>query len=168
MFVKCAISLTMLRVAEKRGHKIALWIIMAVVIMTGLTGVIGGLTVCHPIEKNWDLTATPEDCAYGAVLVIGFVVTATSILTDFAIAGLPILVLWNMQMDRRTKILTWLMLALAGRYDDYRDRFCIVANGHYSASLSTIVRIPFLQYWTINTDQLCKCLSSKSKYTLTH
>lgn len=107
----------MLRVAAKKSHKIALWIVIAFVIMTGLIGVIGGLTVCHPIEKNWDLTATPEDCAYGAVLVIGFVVTATSILTDFACAGLPILVLWNMQMDRRTKILTWLMLALGARYD---------------------------------------------------
>lgn len=116
MLVKCAISLTMLRVAAKKSHKIALWIVIAFVIMTGLIGVIGGLTVCHPIEKNWDLTATPEDCAYGAVLVIGFVVTATSILTDFACAGLPILVLWNMQMDRRTKILTWLMLALGARY----------------------------------------------------
>ncbi|KAG6363994.1 hypothetical protein INS49_009097 [Diaporthe citri] len=137
MFIKCAISLTMLRVAEKRAHKIALWIIIAFVVMTGLIGVIGGLTVCHPIEKNWDLTATSEDCAYGAVLVIGFVVTATSILTDFACAGLPILVLWNMQMDRRTKILTWFMLALGA-----------------SASLSTIIRIPYLQYWTINKDQL--------------
>lgn len=116
MFVKCAISITMLRVAAKKNHKIALWIVIAFVIMTGLIGVIGGLTVCHPIEKNWDLTATSEDCAYGAVLVIGFVVTATSILTDFACAGLPILVLWNMQMDRRTKILTWLMLALGARY----------------------------------------------------
>lgn len=115
MFVKCAISLTMLRVAVERSHKIALWIVIAFVIMTGLTGVIGGLTVCHPIEKNWDLTTTPEDCAYDAVLVIGFAVTATSILTDFACAGLPILVLWNMQMDRRIKILTWLMLALGAR-----------------------------------------------------
>lgn len=116
MFVKCAISMTMLRVAAERSHKIALWIVITVVIMTGLVGVIGGLTVCQPIEKNWDLTATPEDCAYGAVLVIGFVVTATSILTDFACAGLPILVLWNMQMDRRTKVMTWVMLALGARF----------------------------------------------------
>ncbi|KAH8774438.1 hypothetical protein F5883DRAFT_412531 [Diaporthe sp. PMI_573] len=137
MFVKCAISLTMLRVTAEKGHKIALWVVIAIVIMTGLTGVIGGLTVCHPIEKNWDLTATPEDCAYEAVLIIGFVVTATSILTDFACAGLPILVLWNMQMDRRTKVMTWVMLALGA-----------------SASLSTIVRIPFLKYWTIDADQL--------------
>lgn len=147
----------MLRVAVEKSHKIALWIVIAFVIMTGLTGVIGGLTVCHPIEKNWDLTATPEDCAYDAVLVIGFAVTATSILTDFACAGLPILVLWNMQMDRRMKILTWFMLALGARYVQLDRRFEHVANFLHSASVSTIVRIPFLQYWTINKDQLCKC-----------
>lgn len=157
MFVKCAISLTMLRVAAKRSHKIALWIIIGFVVMTGLIGVIGGLTVCHPIEKNWDLTATPEDCAYDAVLVIGFVVTATSILTDFACAGLPILVLWNMQMDRRTKILTWFMLALGARYVHPCLVFLCATDGLHSASLSTIIRIPYLQYWTINKDQLCKC-----------
>lgn len=120
MFVKCAISLTMLRVAAERSHKIALWVVIAFVIGTGLTGVIGGLTVCHPIEKNWDLTATSEDCAYDAVLVIGFAVTATSILTDFSCAGLPILVLWNMQMDRRTKVMTWVMLALGATYVELR------------------------------------------------
>lgn len=116
MFIKCAISLTMLRVAAEKSHRIVLWIIIAVVIMTGLTGVIGGPTVCHPIEKNWDLTATPEDCAFDAVLVIGFVVTGTSILTDFACAGLPVFILWNMQLDRRTKVLSWVMLALGARY----------------------------------------------------
>ncbi|KAG8158003.1 hypothetical protein KVR01_012275 [Diaporthe batatas] len=137
MFAKCAISLTMLRVAAKRSHKIALWTVIAVVVMTGLTGVLGGMLVCQPIEKNWDHTATPDECDYDAVLVIGFVVTATSILTDFACAGLPILVLWNMQMDRRTKVLTWVMLTLGG-----------------SASLSTIVRIPYLKYWGIDKDQL--------------
>lgn len=157
MFVKCAISLTMLRVAAKKSHKIALWTIIAFVIMTGLTGVIGGLTVCHPIEKNWDPTATPEDCAYGAVLVIGFVVTATSILTDFACAGLPILVLWNMQMDRRLKVLTWLMLALGARYVQISQDFLRIADSLDSASLSTIIRIPYLKYWSINKDQLCKC-----------
>lgn len=156
MFVKCAISLTMLRVAAKRAHKIALWIIIAFVVMTGLIGVIGGLTVCHPIEKNWDLTATPEDCAFDAVLVIGFVVTATSILTDFACAGLPILVLWNMQMDRRTKVLTWFMLALGARCVQLCRQVLHAANSLHSASLSTIIRIPYLQYWTINKDQLCK------------
>lgn len=156
----------MLRVTAKRGHKIALWTVIAVVIMTGLTGVIGGLAVCHPIEKNWDLTATPEDCAYGAVLVIGFGVTATSILTDFACAGLPILVLWNMQMDRRTKVMTWVMLALGARYVGLRKRFYSIANSLHSASLSTIVRIPFLKYWTINADQLCKTLFSRTKSTL--
>ncbi|KAJ0115545.1 hypothetical protein J7T55_010367 [Diaporthe amygdali] len=78
-----------------------------------------------------------KDCAYDAVLVIGFVVTGTSILTDFACAGLPIFILWNMQMDRKMKILTWVMLALGA-----------------SASLSTIVRIPYLQYWSIRADQL--------------
>jgi hypothetical protein len=158
MFVKCAISLTMLRVTAEKGHKIALWVVIAIVIMTGLTGVIGGLTVCHPIEKNWDLTATPEDCAYEAVLIIGFVVTATSILTDFACAGLPILVLWNMQMDRRTKVMTWVMLALGARCVGLRKGFDSQSDGLHSASLSTIVRIPFLKYWTIDADQLCKSL----------
>jgi RsiW-degrading membrane proteinase PrsW (M82 family) len=111
MFIKCAILLTMLRVTHDRYHKITLWIVIAVAIITGLIGVIGGLTVCHPIEKNWDPKATAAECAYGAVLVIGFVVTALIILTDFACAVLPILVLWNMQMDRKTKVMTWCMLA---------------------------------------------------------
>lgn len=156
MFIKCAIFLTMLRVTAKFSHKIVLWIIIAIVIMTGLTGIIGGLTVCHPIEKNWDLTATRQDCAYDAVLVIGFVVTGTSILTDFACAGLPIFILWNMQMDRKMKILTWVMLALGARYVQFGQDLYHIADFLCSASLSTIVRIPYLQYWSIRADQLCK------------
>lgn len=125
----------MLRVAAERSHKIALWIVITVVIMTGLIGVIGGLTVCQPIEKNWDLTATPEECDYEAVLVIGFVVTATSILTDFACAGLPILVLWNMQMDRRTKVMTWVMLALGARYVQLPRMLYCITNSVFTVPL---------------------------------
>ncbi|POS72399.1 hypothetical protein DHEL01_v209204 [Diaporthe helianthi] len=135
--IKCAISTTMLRVSSKQSHKVALWTVITIVTVTGLIGVIGGLTACHPIEKNWDPTATPEDCAFGAVIIIGFLVTASTILMDFACVGLPIMVLWNMQMDRRTKVMTWVMLALGG-----------------SASLSTIVRIPYLKYWAVDDDQL--------------
>ncbi len=87
---------------------------MGLVSAIGLQNVIFLLVQCKPIAWYWDKTILPQGgCFAGTVIsantiTVNFVAAATDVFT----AGLPIVLLWNLKMNLKTKISVCVMLGL--------------------------------------------------------
>lgn len=76
---------------------------------------------------------------YSIIQNISYFISASSILTDWSCAILPCIIVWNLNMKRKLKVSAAGILALGA-----------------VASLSTIVRLPYLGAYTAPKDHYCK------------
>lgn len=106
--VKTSICITVYRIAVKRSHTIAVWVLLALNWISWLVLLVGILTYCHPWNTLWtpDLLYTGRGtCAAASQLVaIGQVATWTTVVGDLCLALLPGWILWSTQMKKKTKI----------------------------------------------------------------
>ncbi|KAK9414740.1 hypothetical protein SUNI508_10858 [Seiridium unicorne] len=142
VLIKCSICTTMLRIASaNQSYRIAIWTLIAVIVGNYLTTFIGILSLCRPVEANWNTSLVTEGratCAgMDAMIGLSYTSTACSIVTDLACAVLPGVILWRTQMKLRTKISVTVLLSFGSL-----------------ASISTIIRTPYLESYRNPTDNL--------------
>ncbi|KAL5364389.1 putative integral membrane protein [Aspergillus floccosus] len=126
---KISIVLTLLRITIVRTHAIILYIITTLNVIVGLLFFFFSIFQCKPIDFFWDRMTKRGTCLDPDLLLgIVYLYTVMAAVTDFTIGLLPIFMIWNLQMRRRTKFSLAVILGLG-----------IVA------SSAVIIRIPFLQ-----------------------
>uniref|UniRef100_A0A8H7NQH5 Rhodopsin domain-containing protein n=1 Tax=Bionectria ochroleuca TaxID=29856 RepID=A0A8H7NQH5_BIOOC len=110
--IKCAICITLARIAEATVHRFTIY---GITVLTCATSLIGfpGTAICTSNQ---------------VITYISYLVSISSIVTDFACAIVPIFILWSTQIRARAKFSVVVVLAL-GTF----------------ASVTTIARIPFLK-----------------------
>ncbi|CAI7624995.1 unnamed protein product [Penicillium glandicola] len=133
---KISIALALLRLTVSRAHKIALFIVIGVTCIVGIIFWFMLTLQCQPVDFFWqrvrtytnpdaDVSGTCMDLDY--IIDIAYAYSITATLCDLTLGLLPIALVWNLQMNLRTKA------ALAG----ILGMGCI-------ASAAVIIRIPFL------------------------
>ncbi|KAK8044028.1 hypothetical protein PG993_004052 [Apiospora rasikravindrae] len=143
-FIKCSICFSLFRVTQERRHTIPLICVMALATFSAILGFIAVLITCQPLAKNWDPVWQNDpnigSCMdYSIIQNISYFISASSIVTDWACALLPCFIVWNLNMKRKLKF------SVAG----------ILALGAF-ASLSTIIRLPYLGAYTAPVDHYYK------------
>lgn len=78
----------------------------AIIFMAGVAN------ICHPITTLWGETTTGS-CNLKLDSDISFFFSAIEIVTDFALAILPAVLLWNIQMKRKVKFSVSIILGMA-------------------------------------------------------
>jgi hypothetical protein len=110
--IKFSICVALLRICGTRFiFKYSLWIIMFITALAGLGSMIGIVVSCSPTSAFWE----PETgtCNPTVNAAAAYFISACSILTDFALAILPGLMLWNVQLKRTIKVSVGIILTLA-------------------------------------------------------
>ncbi|KAG5660146.1 hypothetical protein KAF25_003668 [Fusarium avenaceum] len=133
--LKGSICVTLLRISVKRVHRIIIWSTLALTVVASTATVIGCLVGCRPIAANW--SHDPKCDPFQLMAAFGYLMSSTAVITDFVCAILPIFMLYKSQMKTTTKISVSVILGLAGL-----------------ASLCTIIRLPYLKYYTIQTNYI--------------
>lgn len=116
LVIKISISVTILRIGSMiRTLKICIYILLAFAITTFVVTMIGILLLCSPVEANWNTALVVSGQAkcgtMGAMIGLSYFSTASTIATDLACAALPGLLVWNMQMNMRTKLSVCMLLS---------------------------------------------------------
>ncbi|KAM0239477.1 hypothetical protein ACHAP5_008333 [Fusarium lateritium] len=125
--IKASICVTMLRIADSRRRFVwTLWGIIGITVITAIIFILATANVCHPITTLWGET-THGTCNPLLNSNIGFFFSAVSILTDWTLAILPCILLWNIQMKTKVKMPVIFMLSLGA-----------------FASAATVVRLGYL------------------------
>ncbi|KAI0023874.1 GPCR, PTH11-type [Xylariomycetidae sp. FL0641] len=134
--VKASVVFTLLRITNEKKYVWTLWAMQFVATAMALVGVLASLLHCRPTKAYWNPLL--GECGDMMVVVnIGYVWTATGIITDWICAILPYFIVRKLQMNRNKKMTVMAILGLGA-----------------VASTATIVRAPYLQYYLAPTDQL--------------
>ncbi|EEA25217.1 hypothetical protein TMatcc_006559 [Talaromyces marneffei ATCC 18224] len=129
--IKCSIAFTLLRIAASR--QFFTWAIISIMVASGLSAIIfmvGVANICHPITTLWGET-TNGTCNPKLDSDISFFFSAIEIVTDFALAILPAILLWDIQMKKTVKFSVIIILGMAA-----------------FASCATIVRLRYLSLYS--------------------
>ncbi|OQD86046.1 hypothetical protein PENANT_c008G08594 [Penicillium antarcticum] len=106
--IKLSISWMLIRVAE--GRKMYLYVqyvVIATFVVMNIIALVFILINCIPVEAAWSQEALDNGgkCQPSYVLAdVYYACTAVNILTDWVTAFLPVPLLWNVQINRNTKI----------------------------------------------------------------
>lgn len=136
VWIKCSICLTLLRIAVIKWHRITLWTLIGITVVSTIFVDIYILVQCRPIERTWG--EKPGTCLPNTITVaITFVISAFNLITDVTTAVLPFLMLRKVQMTRKRKTAIIMVLSLG-----------------VMASIATIARLPFGTAYFAKTDYL--------------
>ncbi|GKZ27759.1 hypothetical protein AbraIFM66951_006602 [Aspergillus brasiliensis] len=106
--IKLSISWMLIRVAEgRKAYLYTQYVVIVVFVLMNIIALILILTHCIPIDAVWnrELLEQGGHCQPSYVLADGYYAcTAVNILTDWVTALMPVPLLWNVQLNRNTKI----------------------------------------------------------------
>lgn len=113
--VKTSIALALYRITNSKVIKGYLWFIIGLSIATSfvILGVL--LSICSPFAGLWDYTITRSCAATAGQRINGVFIfsTISAIVTDFSCAIIPYIIIWRLQMPKKTKILLASVLGLS-------------------------------------------------------
>ncbi|KAI1359773.1 hypothetical protein F5Y08DRAFT_318871 [Xylaria arbuscula] len=129
---KVSIILFYFHLLPQRSYRVFLWIMLVIVILTGLTCTIAGIFQCDPVARAWN-AAVDGTCFDQPALF--FANGGLNIAEDLVLYILPTRVLWDMNLPLKQRI------ALVGIF---------VAGG--LTIIAGIIRIPSLQEAVVSND----------------
>ncbi|RDW84361.1 hypothetical protein BP6252_01951 [Coleophoma cylindrospora] len=116
-FIKVAIAILYLRVFFEKWQRRVVWITLVGVILTGFSYLLAVVLQCIPVPFIWH--RYHEDQMHkGACLPVSIVLAGTyihsavSAISDFTLAGLPIILLWNLRFPVWKKFWIGVMMSL--------------------------------------------------------
>ncbi|KAF4151932.1 hypothetical protein CNMCM8927_002454 [Aspergillus lentulus] len=128
---KISVAIFLLRVMVRPTHRRIMYAVTALTVIVGFIFFVYMLIQCSPVSYFWTrmLGDTSGKCGYvDAIIIMLYLFSVSSALFDLTVGLLPILLVRNLQMNKRTKIAVAGLLGMA----------CI-------ASVAIIIRIPFVQ-----------------------
>jgi len=134
--IKSSIIYTLIRLAVKAKYRYVLWSLFGFAWITWQISWPVAIFQCKPVSAAW---GHPGDCTSGqkVILAVTYFVSASNIATDLATALIPVLLLRNVKMNPRLKIVTIGVLSLG-----------------IFASLATVIRMPYSYAYTATNERL--------------
>ncbi|KAK6207109.1 hypothetical protein LQW54_007538 [Pestalotiopsis sp. IQ-011] len=135
---KASIALATMRICTDRRYIIALWAFMLSEMAISLICLITFWIICNPPGAQWD-TSLGSCKSYNLIPLLSWPFSAVNLISDWACAVVPFLMMRKLNMQRRLKYFIVAVLGLGG-----------------SASIGAIARFPYLKHYLIPEDRLCE------------
>ncbi|KAJ5190003.1 hypothetical protein N7491_007956 [Penicillium cf. griseofulvum] len=130
---KVSIIIALLRITVSRVHAYILYAAMILSVAVGFVFFLFTIFQCSPVNYFWNQA---QPTAHGScidkdpLIVIAYVYSVGAAITDLTIGLLPVALIWNLRMNRRTKGAMAAILGIG----------CI-------ASAAVIIRMPFIHHY---------------------
>lgn len=111
VFVKSSILATIKRLTTRRLYLNTIWGLIILSALMSTAGVLVLLVSCRPIEASWN-PSLGTCIAPVYFVILSKLASVVNVLSDFAVAVLPMLLLRGVQMKLRVKIMTSVLLGL--------------------------------------------------------
>lgn len=102
VFIKASICTQLARITTNRRHKIFLWLLIVSSVVITLIAIGAVLFRCKPVAASWN-PALGTCIDQTIIIILTYVVSGMNIATDWAVAIMPIFILWNLQMRKTLK-----------------------------------------------------------------
>lgn len=100
---KISIAYFLLRITVRR---IDIWVIHSIVVTTVLTGIVFFFVTmfqCNPVSFFWNKDQSGSCVNVEVIMALTYIYSVFSVICDLTFSILPALLIWNLNMDRRTK-----------------------------------------------------------------
>lgn len=115
LVIKASIGIFLLRLCINKTHKLIIWSVLIVTEVYGLYFFFLFVNQCQPISYFWNRyyqDGRPGRCLEGNLVTNSFIgYSAISCWTDWTFSILPMFLVWNLQMNSRTKLSVVIVLA---------------------------------------------------------
>lgn len=113
MFTKLSICLFLLRIfGTKKEWRWDLYSIIAFVTVTNISSAAIVLAQCQPVQKLWNPVLTGHCWGPDTQIAIGDYNGAVAVFCDWALASLPIALMWNLQISIKLKMGIWVLMGM--------------------------------------------------------
>ncbi|KAK3991131.1 hypothetical protein QBC44DRAFT_58075 [Cladorrhinum sp. PSN332] len=130
MLVKLSIGWFLLRVTINHIHRMIIYGMMVITVVSCMAFFFVSTFQCSPVQYFWDKHTRTGTCInINAVIGLGYVFSACSIISDFTFALLPAWIVSHLNMKRRTKAALIVLMGLG----------CF-------ASAAVVIRIPYMKH----------------------
>jgi hypothetical protein len=112
--VKASIAFFLSRICVRRWQLLTVWAAVSVVVVFSIYYIFLIIFQCHPVSYFWTQFAGESGSCVSPVVIAGSTYThgEINIWSDFTLCTLPIPLVWNLNMNLRTKISVALILSL--------------------------------------------------------
>ncbi|PSN62142.1 hypothetical protein BS50DRAFT_138288 [Corynespora cassiicola Philippines] len=113
IFAKISIGLFLLRVTVSKIHRLIIFIVMGLTVLTGIVFFFVSLFQCTPISYFWDKNQDGFCVNVDVIIALTFLYSAVSAICDFTFGIQPIFLVWNLNMSRNSKAMLVPILSMA-------------------------------------------------------
>ncbi|XMA16452.1 hypothetical protein WAI453_009243 [Rhynchosporium graminicola] len=130
MALKVSIGIMLYRIAVSKIHRVIIWTVMIVHTVYGTFFFLLFVLQCRPSAYFWTKYTGGKGSCINPIITVDatYGYSAVSCWTDWTMAILPVFLIWNLQMNIRTKISVAMILSMGA-----------------VASTATIFRIPYVK-----------------------
>lgn len=112
VLTKISVGLFLLRLTPSETYIRLIWVLIVLTILSWAGNFLTVFFQCNPLSQIWGAITTGQCMPPANLKFAAFFNSSFSALTDLLFAMLPIPLLWNLQMDRRTKTAIVAILSL--------------------------------------------------------
>ncbi|KAF3344851.1 hypothetical protein BJF96_g8484 [Verticillium dahliae] len=137
--IRASVCVLLLRLASNKIHRWIIWINLAVVSVVSIAFFFLLVFQCSPVHFFWrQLYGIQGTCIDRNIVPYATIAhSVISALSDWCLGLLPIALLWNVDINRRTKVIIAILLSMG-----------------MVAGIALIVRIPFVRHMDISMEFL--------------
>lgn len=111
---KLSVGYYLLRITTQRLHRWIIYVACVACVVGSMTFFFVTLLQCQPISYAWKKFSEAGTCiAIDTIINIMYGYSAFTLVTDFAFTLLPAWLVFNLQMNTRTKVVLTLILSMA-------------------------------------------------------
>ncbi|KAF4999861.1 hypothetical protein FDECE_11360 [Fusarium decemcellulare] len=136
-FIKISICCTLIRIAVQRRYTYPLYVTSAITAAMTVMAFIVVFVQCTPFQASW--TGEGKCIKVDIIIIPTYIFSVVNIVVDWVVAIMPAFILWNLQLRRKLKLLS----------------FGIMGVG-VLASIATIIRMLYVPYYAATSDKLYK------------
>ena len=101
---KISIGYFLLRITIRRRDIWAIYSVMAITVLTGLVFFFVTLFQCWPISFFWNKSQSGHCVDPEVIMALTYLYSAFSVICDFTFALLPLVLIYRLNMDKKSKI----------------------------------------------------------------
>lgn len=110
---KISIGYLLLRITVRRIDVLLVYGTMLITVLTGIVFFFVTLLQCRPISYFWDQDQSGECINVEVIIALTYLYSVFSVISDFTCAILPMFLVWQLNMDKRSKIALIPIMAMA-------------------------------------------------------
>lgn len=112
-FSKVSIACFLLLIIQFRLQRWIVYLAAGVTCLAGITFTFAFMFQCRPVSLFWNKEQFGYCIDIDIALIIMYCYSVLAIITDFTFTILPIYLIWNLQMDRKTKLALMPIMGMA-------------------------------------------------------